>query len=95
MGPDIENITRKFEDIQQRIRIIQVGDCYFSHENDHLCCIIPLVAGLIENRSCSSLVDLDRYYFLTSFSFPFRPRQLILAGNTGKTFARRANNPYD
>lgn len=39
IGPDIENITRKFEDIQQRIRIIQVG-CCFPSEIVHLCCII-------------------------------------------------------
>ena len=39
IGPDIENITRKFEDIQQRIRIIQVGDCSPS-EIVQLCCII-------------------------------------------------------
>lgn len=28
VGPDIENITRKFEDIQRRIRVIQVGDLF-------------------------------------------------------------------
>jgi uncharacterized coiled-coil DUF342 family protein len=27
VGPDIENITRKFEELQRRIRVIQVGLC--------------------------------------------------------------------
>jgi hypothetical protein len=28
VGPDIENITRKFEELQRRIRVIQVGFCF-------------------------------------------------------------------
>ena len=27
VGPDIENITRNFEELQRRIRVIQVGFC--------------------------------------------------------------------